>query len=74
MLVVEDPVAISNPIPTSIFVRISHFLALKATKGRLRRSAIQYPLIRKSVVKNACNAASGTMYVLSLLQSSMGLI
>lgn len=74
MLVVEYSVAIINPIATSIFQRMTHFLALKATKGRLRRSAIQYPLIRKSAVKNACNAASGTIYVLSLLQSSMGLI
>lgn len=62
MLVVEDPIAIISPISTSNFVpRITHFLALKATKGRLRRSAIQYPLIRKSAVKNACNAASGTI-------------
>lgn len=74
MLIVEYSVAIINPFATSIFSRISHFLALKATKGRLRRSAIQYPLIRKSTVKNACNAASGTIYVLSLLQSSIGLI
>lgn len=52
----------------------AYFLAFHASKGRLSTSAIQYPLTKKRMVRNACTAASGTMYVLSLLQRSMGLI
>ena len=41
--------------------RSSYFFALYASNGRLRIKAIQYPLIKKSTVRKACTAASGTI-------------
>jgi hypothetical protein len=46
----------------SVCIRLSpYFLALYASNGRLRIKATQYPLIKKSAVRKACTAASGTM-------------
>lgn len=60
MLVLKDPVTQVSPAPNAA-KGVAHFFALYASNGRFRIRAIQYPLIRKSAVRKACTAASGTM-------------
>jgi hypothetical protein len=74
MLVLEDSASVSARSWPKSLVACTYFLPFQASRGRLRMSAIQYPLIRKSVVRKAWTAASGMMYVFRRLQRSMGLM
>lgn len=66
---VEEVLVVKNPNPPQsqygymqgILSRAADFLALKPSRGRLRRRAIQYPLTRKRTVRKAWTAASGMM-------------